>query len=343
MIGDYLLFRNTLSLYKKSVQYSKYKITLLGNISWKELFEAFDSSFVDYVIWVDKKKYSEEDSYRFALWKQLRIEGFSTAICPERERPLLLNDICTIASNAPEKIGANNCKTSKKINRLSNSFFDQLFTGDHSNHEFEFNKKFAKWLLGETLLEEKPFIINSFEKQTNASPYILCCIGAAHKSRRWPIERWVELIKLSQKEGLNNFKFVIAGGTSETNSAEKILKECGDGVISIVGKIPLTEFIAYVAGCTVLIGNDSMSVHVAVSCNKPTIILSNGNNYPRFTTYKELGLKNVITVYTDIFLNKIRRLKSRNSGFNFIPVTKDIASIQSNQVLEALKGIMPLV
>src|ERR1700734_1406368 len=53
-IGDYLLFRNQLRTYRASDRWKGHRITLLGNNSWRPIFEAFDSHAVDDVIWVDK-------------------------------------------------------------------------------------------------------------------------------------------------------------------------------------------------------------------------------------------------------------------------------------------------
>ena len=38
-IGDYILFRNFIEVLKRNPKYSDYKITLLGNIVWRELAE----------------------------------------------------------------------------------------------------------------------------------------------------------------------------------------------------------------------------------------------------------------------------------------------------------------
>ena len=51
-VGDYLLFRNSLSLYKQSTKWKGYKIHLLGNIAWKGLFETHDAGTVDKVNWI---------------------------------------------------------------------------------------------------------------------------------------------------------------------------------------------------------------------------------------------------------------------------------------------------
>src|ERR1700730_14291382 len=77
-IGDYLLFRNQLRMYKRSSRWKDYVITLLGNTSWKAIFSEFDASGVDDTIWADKKEYLASASYRSNLWEVLRQKGFGT-------------------------------------------------------------------------------------------------------------------------------------------------------------------------------------------------------------------------------------------------------------------------
>ena len=46
-IGDYVLFRNFIEVFKKSLKFVDYKITLLGNSAWKDLAEFLDKDFID--------------------------------------------------------------------------------------------------------------------------------------------------------------------------------------------------------------------------------------------------------------------------------------------------------
>ncbi len=97
-IGDYLLFRNQLGVYKKSPRWKDHSVTLLGNTSWKDIFEACDKDSVDDVIWVNKSRYLIDAAYRLETWQHLRARGFDTVVAPSRTRPLLLDDLCMLAA-----------------------------------------------------------------------------------------------------------------------------------------------------------------------------------------------------------------------------------------------------
>jgi hypothetical protein len=83
-IGDYLLFRNQLGLYKKSPRWQGYSITLLGNASWQPVFTLLDSATVDETLWVNKNRYLQQADYRREIWRQLRAQGFDVVIAPSR-------------------------------------------------------------------------------------------------------------------------------------------------------------------------------------------------------------------------------------------------------------------
>ena len=76
-IGDYLLFRNQLRMYKRSPRWQKHVVTLLGNVSWEPIFSEFDATAVDHTVWVDKREYLVNSSYRLSLWDTLRRKRHS--------------------------------------------------------------------------------------------------------------------------------------------------------------------------------------------------------------------------------------------------------------------------
>ena len=54
-IGDYVLFRNFIEILKKNKKYKDYKISLLGNIDWKDLSIDLDSEYIEEFFWLERK------------------------------------------------------------------------------------------------------------------------------------------------------------------------------------------------------------------------------------------------------------------------------------------------
>src|ERR1043166_2439355 len=79
-IGDYFTFRNFLQVLRASDQFRGYRITLCGNILWKDIAETFDSRFVDDFIWIDRRKLAHNAGYRKQTFAAINHRGFEMAI-----------------------------------------------------------------------------------------------------------------------------------------------------------------------------------------------------------------------------------------------------------------------
>lgn len=326
-IGDYLLWRNYLSVYKSSESYKNYSITLIGNIVWKNIFDQYDAPFVDTTIWVDKYQYFDNPDYRMSLWQNIRAQNFETVICPSRTRPLLLDDLVALSTGAKIKIASRNSFVAKTWNRISDSLYTRLFAKEMFSHEFVFNRKFAEYISGQKIECTAPYLPLP-EAQSLCPNQILCFIGASAKSKTWPVVYWIELLHLLQQEG---FSPILSAGKNEMNIAEQIV--AATGVRSIVGQTNLVETMEAIASSEAIITGDTMAAHAAVSYRKPTVILANGVNAIRFVAYQEAGFDNVRTIYTQEYM------KSRKSYF-YRAVTKDMQSIKAPFVFKALKELL---
>lgn len=332
-IGDYIVYRNFLGAYKQSLKWKDYTITLLANVAWKELFDAFDTNKVDNTIWVDKRKYFSDEAYRKNLWSQLSNEAFEVIINPSRTRPLLLDDICALASGTTKKTGCINTFKYNSWNKASDSLYDKLFSlKDAYIHEFFFNKKLAEWCCGVEINIDAP----RFEAitKTNNSDYFVFFIGAAAKSRRWATKRWIELIEFVNKN--YQYKIYITGGAADVNAAKEIALSCN--VENIAGKTSLIETINLIANAKLVVSNNTMAAHAAVACTTPVIIVANGDNYFRFTQYQSFNRKNIITVYTKKFMNDFK--KYGTNIIHYEAISADIATIKAQTVFEAMKKIL---
>ena len=335
-IGDYLLFRNQLRMYKQSPRWQNHVITLLGNISWKPIFSEFDASAVDDTAWVDKKEYLGSASYRLSLWDALRRRGFGTAIAPSRTRPLLLDDLCMLAAAPLRNMGSANTHIHPLWNQISDGLYQQVFMpSDATIHEFDFNAQFTAWATGLQYEGRRPRL-DSGSDLPNPSPYIVCFVGASVRSRRWPVKRWVEFIELYRRHYSN--RVILAGNTAVEIEMARTIRE-RTGTESIAGTASLLEVLRWVAGAEAVLTNDTMAAHLSATVNRPTVIIANGVNYTRFTEYSNAGIENVVTVYPDVF-NRIRKRRARVSYNYPDAISADIASIKARAVFEKLQTVL---
>jgi ADP-heptose:LPS heptosyltransferase len=327
-IGDYLLFRNQLAVYKQSPRWAGHHITLLGNAAWRPLFELLDAGTVDEVLWVEKNRYLENAEYRQTVWQALRRGGFETAIAPSCTRPLLLDDLCVLAAAPTRSLANGNTNVHADWNRLSDSLYGALFQAPESfMHEFHFNAAFATWACGQQYAGARPGIELSTVPPLPAT-FLLCFIGASTRSKRWPARRWIEFITAYR----GPHEIVIAGnGAAELEMARLIQQETS--VVSVVGKVTLVELLPWIANAVAVVSNDTMTAHLGVSFDVPTVIIANGLNYMRFAEYGRAGIPNVRTVYPRVALERRARHGDSNYAYSET-VTADIASITAATVLD---------
>lgn len=343
-IGDYLLFRNQLPSYRTSARWNDHHITLLGNDSWRELFETFDTQAVDDVIWVNKAEALRSATYRLELWSRLRAQGFETVVAPSRTRPLVLDDLCMLAAAPIRAIGAVNTYTHPSWNRVSDGFYQELFRpADSRVHEFTFNGEFSAWCCGGRFAGRRPHLELSDVSATGQTPgaragegpvppYLVCFVGATTRSKRWPVGRWIEFIELYRRACSG---VVVVAGNNRREIEAAALIEARTGAQSIAGRVSLLELCRYVAGARGVVSNDTMAAHLAVSCNRPTVIVANGVNYERFTDYAQAGIDGVATVYPGVFTRRRKRLGEVPYHYPQA-VSGDMATIRADRVLEAL-------
>jgi len=335
-IGDYLVFRNQLGAYRSSPRWRGYRITLLANQAWRELFEVLDAGCVDEVFWISKREYLESAEYRMKVWRELRERGFETVIAPARTRPLLLDDLCRLAAAPHSSIGCANTYPHHRWNRLSDELYDQLFApSSELLHEFQFNAEFAEWACGVRCAEQRPRIVQPFAPPL-AEPYLLCFIGASTRSRRWPLRRWVDFIRAFRRTRAER---VFLSGNNRAELEMVPVLERRTGAESLVGRLSLTEILAWIAAAKAVVTNDTMAAHLGVSFDRPTVIIGNGYNYLRFSEYPRAGIARVRTVYPEVFE---RRRRERGEGpYEYHEtVTADIASVPARRVLEALEAVL---
>jgi ADP-heptose:LPS heptosyltransferase len=332
-IGDWLLFRNHFAVYKGASRWVGHEVVLLGNSVWAPLFDALDSGKADRVIWVDKGEYGRNGAYRLELWTRLRQEGFAVVVCPSRTRPLLLDDLCVLATGAPHRVASVNTFPDREWNEVSDAIYTELFRGgDPVQHEFHFNANFAEWCCGKRFEGSRPEIAGVIGGKREK--YILCFIGSSTKSKCWPVKNWIDFILVFASK--HSYKIIISGGPQDMVMAAVIQQ--ATGADSIAGKVSLTEMIGWVGGAEAIVTNDTMAAHLGVSFNRPTLIIANGNNSLRFTDYARARIGNVVTIYPQVFL---RQKKRRAAGsFHHVAVSADIASIAGEVVVGELEKLL---
>lgn len=299
-IGDYLLFRNFLEDIRKSKKFANYHITLCGNIIWEELAETFDKSFVDEFIWIDKKKLTNEKSYRKSILQKIKQKGFETAFQPTFSREILTGDSIINASGAKFKFGSegDDANEISILKDIADGFYSQLLIKNSSVvFEFEKNKIIIEEFIEEEIVRTEPQIIID-KKEPSKLAYAILFPGAGEVQKQWPFERFSAIADMLKNEF--NFEIKICGAQSDSELANKIISTCKSAVpINLCGKTNLINLINEISNADFLFTNDSSALHIAACLNIKTVCVLNGRHYGRFAPYPENIVQNLAFVFSD--------------------------------------------
>ena len=278
-IGDYVLFRNFIEVFKKSPKFVDYKITLLGNSAWKDLAEFLDKDFIDEFIWIDKRKFAKDFFYRYKKFKEITSVKYEILIHPfSRDFFNADNDLAFLIK-ADKKIGS--IIISKFIKPYKKKILEKIYTElipDIKGVWFEFykNKNFFERILAEKINIDRPFInlpsINlpssAPELFENPVPYAAFFIGASVKHRKWPAKNFAEVARyLKTKYG---HRIVLCGGKNELDDIAEFKKHFQASFIDTVSKISLVELPYVIKNASLVISNETMAPHIAMALANAT-------------------------------------------------------------------------
>lgn len=287
-IGDYILFRKFIRALKEDEKYKDHKITLCGNIAWRELAVSLDSDVVDEFIWMDRKQFLKSTGYKISFLKMIRSKGFETVINSTYTREILFGDQVVKSSGAPVRIGsAGSPEKNARTRIFSDRFYTRLVPAAGDNlFEFYRNMEFFENLLGRKPGIKNSQIAPSKLKKFGGLPEKYCVIfpGANNPKRRWSTGNFAEICEYLKRE--YNLPAVIPLSGKEKFLADDISQRVNsEMIIDLSGKASLTELADIIAGAELLISNDTSAVHFAAAVNKKFLCITSGLYFGRFLPY----------------------------------------------------------
>lgn len=343
-IGDYLLVRNYLRLLKQSRKFNGYKITLCGNVLWKDLAETFDSDIIDEFIWLNRKKFNNNPFYKYKLLKQIYQSGFEVVIDTTFSREILYGDSIVNTSRAKEKIGSTGSPDSYvkwKRNLLTDRFYTILIPQSSGNFfEFNRNKEFFENVLKEKIDLEKPLLdcSNIDIKLPTNKDFAVIFPGAQEERRQWSSSNFEVIIE--HMISTYNLNVIIAGSAVDSKISRKMIKcYTSKTCFDMTGKTKLPQLAKLISLSKILISNETSAVHFAAAVGTPFVCISNGNHFGRFNPYPKKMEVEGKYVYPEQIEKEIDNVKILQERYRF-DSNLDINTIKTTQVIEALKEIL---
>ena len=107
--------------------------------------------------------------------------------------------------------------------------------------------------------------------------WIGLCPGARWRSKRWPLESFVDLVRK-----MNSFdvRFAVIGGMEDRAIGKRLGRE--NRVVDLTGRTTIPEMVEWLRVCSLVITNDTGPMHIAAAVDTPIVAMF-GPTDPQFT------------------------------------------------------------
>lgn len=342
-IGDYVLFRNYIQTIKKNKRFKNFSITLLGNISWKNLSEELDIKYIDKFLWLDRKRFENNFFYRYKKLKELSSVGYQVILSPIYSRNFFIEDTLVNLIYAKEKIGSsgNYSNIKKWEKKISDKYYSKLiYAKKKIIFEFCRNKEFFQNFFNYKLSITKPNIQlkNSKTKFNLPKKYAVFFIGGSQNYKKWSIKKFAKVGKFLKK----NFECepVLCGDPSDLEQVNKFQKTYDGKVFNLVGKTSLIEFLKIIKNAFLILSNESSAPHFAAALNiRNVFVLYAGKYLGRFYPYPKKIFKNYIPIYHPYIERNVQNYKKLSNDYKFHLIL-DINEISFEKVEQILNSAL---
>jgi ADP-heptose:LPS heptosyltransferase len=323
-IGDYVLIRNLLRYFKSSPKYSDHRIIFVGNSIFRPLFDRYDAAVADETIWLDKKKFMQNISYRFGFLRRIRRAGASIAINLVYSRNFRFDDVIMAVTTASDRIGMDSAS------RLIPPFERKLTPGhiytktEDSGPETLFDTIRNAGFIGK-LLERQPLPwstlipeVDDISSFSLPDSYFVIFPGSGIKIKKWPPSCFAAVTKhIVQQYRLNP---VVCGSPADTAECAAFLDAYDGQVVDLCGKTSLPQMLTVLKRAACLISVDTGAVHLAAAVGCPVFALYNGAHYGRFAPYpKEIALD-----FYPVYPDRIDEIIRTGSATDFETIPLDL-------------------
>jgi ADP-heptose:LPS heptosyltransferase len=343
-IGDYILFRNFIKELKNA--YKNYDITLLGNVAYRDLAQELDALNIKKFIWIHRDKFAKRPLYRYYKLREITSCGYEIVINPSYSRDFVDSDNIVKLLSSSKKIAIVSDLSNKSIyyQQKSDLYYDKLInTQDGVLFEYHRNRIFFEKLLGIKLTKTKLHIelkSNTIE-YLPSTPYVVISIGAGADFRKWDVKNYAKIAKYIKSK--YNYNIVLCGLKDDIKQVKKFELYFQDVYMDLVGKTSLVEFLYILKNASLVVSNESSTVHMAIALGDiKTIVISNANHLGRFTPYPKDITTDCYEVYhpsIDADIDDFVKFYKNGSSLNIDDITFNMVKDKVDEVYNKISRV----
>ena len=286
-IGDFVLWLDAARALVKRYHLQGYSVVLLGNKVWAGW--AREMGVADEVWDLDVNQFCNRYFYRWQWLRRIRQAGFRIAIETSFLRIFLTGDSLVRASGAVERIGSAGDQT--KIIFWSKSWSDRWYTrlipaSPVQLMELKRNAEFMRGLGFTDFRARRPSIPQAQSGITDRlprQPYAVLAPTAGWDGREWPLENFIEIGQRFAALGLN---IVVVGSPADRERVSGLLDALSGKTVDLVGSTTLSELAEVLRHATVVLTNETGTLHIGAAVGAPVVCILGGGHYGRFVPYE---------------------------------------------------------
>ncbi|MFP6216865.1 glycosyltransferase family 9 protein [Helicobacter pylori] len=376
IIGDYILYRNFLFLFKK--YFEDYEITFIGNTVIKDIATHCDSKYIDKFIFLDNaywEKYlrigtnsshlSKLKELLFFLPKFMRkryedvsnLRKESYEICINSSmfyfstkedaiiKHLIAENKVGVFCTYPIDLSFHRIRLRKQT-EIRKNFYTHLFYPKEvpqflydSNQDFfqSFFKHFKGMDIGFVGLELKLPIAFEYEKFKNILKPPYGVLNLGASDDFRVYKRFDEMIYFLNPD----YQLILCGNSKKDEKLANSILKRHKNAISLVNQTGLIEYLYLLKNASFAMGNESSITHLSACLKIPyAFIVSSGRAFPFFHPYpKEVG-PNIHMIYPRDF----QKIISRSSNWMFKAMTMPhppVDFVNPQDIISAIKHFAP--
>lgn len=111
--------------------------------------------------------------------------------------------------------------------------------------------------------------VSTFLTNNGCERYALVAPGARSALRRWPADRFAEIVR--HLSGLHGVRFIGVGGPEDRPVIDQIVRLAEGSAVAAPDDFTLRELVALCEGASLFVGNESGPMHVAASFGIPVV------------------------------------------------------------------------
>jgi len=121
----------------------------------------------------------------------------------------------------------------------------------------------------------------------NGSKWIIVQPGARWTNKRWPAERYAQVVReLAKAEP--KAKFAVLGGKQETDLAQTIA-QANPAIVNLAGRTTLPQMVEWIRRSDLMVTNDTGPMHIAAALHKPVVAILGPTEPRRTGPFGQLG------------------------------------------------------